>query len=86
MSSVVACSGLVLAASSPSGPGPDMLGFMEVSHYECGEESSDLRYRVADHHAVAGAGPPFVARDLATDSQACAVIARGGEPVDQQVQ
>ncbi|KXK58123.1 hypothetical protein AWW66_31650 [Micromonospora rosaria] len=53
-----------------------MLGLVDVSHCECGEESSDLRYRVVDHHAVVGAGSPFSVRDRATDSQAWAAIAR----------
>ncbi|WP_460917316.1 hypothetical protein [Plantactinospora veratri] len=59
VSSVVAKSGLVLASSAPSGPGPDLFCWAGSLHGQCGEQASDLRYGVADHHAVAGDGSPL---------------------------
>src|SRR6266571_6630655 len=40
---VVADAGLVLASSSPAGPGPDVLGLVGVSQNEVHEQSADFR-------------------------------------------
>jgi len=55
---VVGASGLVLAAASPGGPGPDEGGRVEPVE-EGGDEPANLGYCQSDHVLTGGVAAPF---------------------------
>lgn len=70
----MAGAGLALSASSPAGPGPDMLVGVGVSHDQMHEWPPDLGCRVVDHALFGDTDPPFTAWGFVPASQESASI------------